>query len=320
MKAPQRPGRILVAAFAMLLQVSCTGSESESDVASEAQPEREAEAPFEWPELRDRIDEEFRRQVEEAVRARIPQGGTAIEEGRASIVVVDITNPREPRVAEANGDLMLYAASVPKIAILLGAFVRIERGELELTDELRTQMERMIRKSSNPATNYVLERVGFERLAEILQSDRYKFYDPEHGGGLWVGRDYGGGKSWKRDPIKHLSHAASAMAVARFYYLLATGRLVSPELDPVILEVMSNPQLSHKIVGGLKEKRPDARIFRKSGTWRNFHADSGIVTVPGDYAFIVVLIGEEPTGEEKIRLFAQALDDLLDGTGQAANP
>jgi beta-lactamase class A len=265
-----------------------------------------------YPLLRDRIDPAFQKSVEEAARKVLPKRADDIENRQASIVVVDISDLEEPRVAEWNGDLTLYAASLPKIAILVAAFVKIERGELEFSDELRDQMTQMVRKSSNPATNQVLEQVGFETVAEVVQSERYRFYDSERGGGLWVGKDYGGGKNWKRDPLHGLSHAASAMAVARLYYLLVTDRLVAPEYKDAFMEILSNPKLGHKIVGGLKEKNPDAKIFRKSGTWRDFHADSGIIIDPKNYSYILVVVAKDESGEERLRLFAQAVDAAVE--------
>jgi beta-lactamase class A len=47
-----------------------------------------------------------------------------------SIVLVDITDPSAPRMAYVNPNEMMYAASLPKIAILLGAFERISNGEI----------------------------------------------------------------------------------------------------------------------------------------------------------------------------------------------
>ena len=70
-------------------------------------------------------------------------------------------------------------------------------------------------------------KVGFERLVEILPDKRYgKLYDPTHGGGLWVGKAYGKSAAWRRDPLKGLSHAASAMQAARFYYGIMTGTII----------------------------------------------------------------------------------------------
>ena len=86
---------------------------------------------------------------------------------------------------------MVYAASLPKIAILLGAAVAIDEGRLELDDELQTDLDDMIRYSCNACATKVLEMVGRQELLEILQSPEYKFYDQDEAGGFWVGKDYG---------------------------------------------------------------------------------------------------------------------------------
>ena len=229
---------------------------------------------------------------------------------KVGITIADVTNPQRPRVAAVNGDLMLYAASLPKIAILLGAFVQIERGNLVLDGNLRQEMTRMIRKSSNKAATSVLNRVGISELAEILQSDRYRLYDPKYGGGLWVGRDYGGGPVWKRDPLNHISHGASAMQVARWYYLAVTGRLVDPQYQNDLAEIPGNPAIKHKFVKGLKDKK-DTEIYRKSGTWKNFHADGGVV-VHRKNEYIIVGLIEHPDGGEGLSELVVLVDDLME--------
>ena len=52
----------------------------------------------------------------------------AVLDRRLAVALVDVTRVHRPRLAAVNGDEMFYAASLPKIAILLGAFVEIERG------------------------------------------------------------------------------------------------------------------------------------------------------------------------------------------------
>lgn len=261
-----------------------------------------------YPQLSARIDHGFQKSVLAELEAEIPGiSSEEIEPRNASLVVVDITDLDEPRVASFNGDKMLYAASLPKIAILLGAFVQIDRGELEFDDALRNELTQMIRKSSNEAASAVLGQVGFETLAEILQSEQFNLYNPDDGGGLWVGRDYGGGRSWKRDPVNNLSHGASAMKVARLYYLLLTDRLVAPDLKAEFMEILSDPGIDHKFVAGLAEDNPDAEVYRKSGTWKTFHADSGIVVDP-DYSYIIVAITDDPEGAQRLPRIAQAAD------------
>ena len=181
-----------------------------------------------YPKLRESIDPKLQAAFEEALDREFGRDFWNLAKAKkVGIVIADITDPHKPRVAEVNGDVMLYAASLPKIAIILGAFVQMERGKMTMDEKTRALLNITVRKSSNKAATELLNQVGIENLAEILQSDRYRFYDPKYGGGLWVGRDYGGGKVWKRDPINGISHGASAMQAARFYYMGATGRLVA---------------------------------------------------------------------------------------------
>jgi beta-lactamase class A len=271
-------------------------------------------AQSEYPLLRERLDPEFLEVVWKELRAEFPDAtapGPATKAKKVALVVVDITAPSEPKVASINGDVMMYAASLPKIAILLGAFVQIERGRMTLDEKLREQLIRMIRDSSNKAATAVLHQVGFDTLADILQSERYRLYDPEHNGGLWVGKDYGGAKAWKRDPLHGISHGATAMQVARFYYLLITDRLVSPKHTKDMLEILSDPALQHKFVKGLKQDNPDAELYRKSGTWRVFHSDSSIV-IDKHYRYIAVAIGEHPQWGAGLVRIIQAVDNAVE--------
>jgi beta-lactamase class A len=262
-----------------------------------------------YPPLRSSFDAELQAALDHGLREL--GFWDAVSHGKLSVVVVtEITDPYEPEVAVQNPDQMMYAASLPKIAILLGAFVQIERGEMELDDPTRTSLTRMIRNSSNVEATRVLRQVGIENLAEILQSDRYRLYDPETGGGLWVGKEYGSAPAWKRDPLRGLSHGATAMQTARFYYLLETDRLVSPELSVEMQEILSDPAVEHKFVRGLKD-RPEARIRRKSGTWREHHADSGVID-RGRHRYIAVALVEHPHGEQWLRQLIVRIDEFMD--------
>ena len=268
---------------------------------------------FTYPSLRESFDQDFHHDLETALKKEFRgEYKRAVKNKKAAFVVVDLTNLQQPRVAGVNPDVMMYAASLPKIAILLGAFVKIERGEMSLTDETRVELIRMIRKSSNRDATAILNRVGFEDLAEILQSQKYRLYDPEQNGGLWVGRDYSGGPVWKRDPLHNISHGATAIQVARFYYLAMTGRLISKQYLSDFAEIMSDPGIQHKFVKGLKKANPDAEIYRKSGTWKEFHADSGvIVDKKAGYQYIIVALMEHPKGADAIARFAALVDEMM---------
>jgi beta-lactamase class A len=233
----------------------------------------------------------------------------SVERKKLSIALVDITDPSRPLLAEVNGNRMMYAASLPKIAILLGAFERIERGEMELDRETEEKLTRMIRNSSNKAATDMLNRVGKAYLADLLQSPKYRLYDPSYNGGLWVGKDYGRAGAWKRDPLANLSHGATAFQVARFYYMLESGQLVSPEMSREMKSILGKPAIQHKFVKGLKS-RPDAVIYRKSGSWRQYHADSAIIEHNGR-RYIAVALAEDSQGGAWLSQLIARLDDLI---------
>ena len=227
-----------------------------------------------------------------------------------SIVLVDITDPSSPRMAHVNPNEMMYAASLPKIAILLGAFERVSNGEMTLDSQTRETMARMIRNSSNRAATEMLNRVGKAYLADLLQSSRYRLYDPEKNGGLWVGKEYSKAGAWKRDPLHNLSHGATALQVARFYYMLQTGQLVSPELSRQMKSILANPAIEHKFVKGLKSVHPDSRIYRKSGTWKQYHSDSAIIEHDGR-RYIAVALAKSRRGGKWLSDLIVAMDDLI---------
>jgi len=229
---------------------------------------------------------------------------------RLSVVVADITDPSSPRMAYVNPNEMMYAASLPKIAILLGAFEKIADGKMALNDETLEKLKLMIRHSSNEAATEILHRVGMEYLAELLQSPRYRLYDPEKNGGLWVGKDYSKAPAWKRDPLHNLSHGATALQVARFYYLLETGQLVSPELSKLMKSILADPAVDHKFVKGLKEIQSDSEIYRKSGTWGPYHSDSAIVEHHGR-RYIAVALAKSAKGERWLQKLIVALDNII---------
>jgi len=235
------------------------------------------------------------------------------EKKKLALIIVDLTDMAQPQFAGVNSHHMMYAASLPKIAILVAAFVKIEREQLVLDDSLWTDMNRMIRNSDNAAANRVLEKVGRYDLLSILQEPKYQFYDREQGGGLWVGKAYSKPAAYQRDPLKNLSHAASAMQAARVYYLLSGGQLLGPDLSEKMLEVLADPAIEHKLVKGLKASYPNARIYRKSGTWRQYHSDSAMIEDQG-HRYIIVGLVDHPDGGKWLTSLATPLMQLLEQT------
>jgi beta-lactamase class A len=251
-------------------------------------------------------DQQLQQALEQLVRDQGLAG--AVEEKQLSLALVIVTDPANSHLAELNGFDMVYAASLPKIAILLAAAVEIDDGRLELDGRMHKDLTDMIRYSCNACATRVLNQVGRQELLDILQSPEYKFYDQEQNGGLWVGKAYGPESAYKRDPMAGLSHAATAFQAARFYYKLHTGTLVSPEQSRMMLDVLSRPGISHKFVKGL-ESYEGLEIYRKSGTWKTFHADSALVRFKGN-AYIMVALAHSPDGAAWLEQLASPLHEL----------
>jgi beta-lactamase class A len=234
----------------------------------------------------------------------------AVSTKALNVALVDITDAQHPVMASANGDNMMYAASLPKIGILLGAFERIHDGDMQLDAGTREQLTKMIRYSSNAAATAMYNAVGPEYLARILSSDTYGLYDPQYNGGLWVGRPYAKAGTWKRDPLHNISHGATALQVARFLYLLDTGRLVSPEMSQEMKKILGRPAINHKFVKGLNKNRPGSKIFRKSGSWHTYHADCAIVERAG-HKYIAVALANDARGSAWLSRLIVKMDDIV---------
>jgi beta-lactamase class A len=215
-----------------------------------------------------------------------------------------------------NGDTMIYAASLPKIAILLGAFVEAERGRLALDEPRLQAITAMVRYSSNTDASRVLDWIGERRLIEILTDPRYAFYDANGKGGLWVGKSYGPSPAFLRDPVAQLSHGATAYQVARFYCLLDAGALVSPALTERMKDVLARPGINHKFVKGLAGV-PGLTLYRKSGTWRAFHSDSVLVEA-GPHKYVMVGLAHDDRGGDWLERLAAPLHQLVTGSAVVA--
>jgi beta-lactamase class A len=269
-----------------------------------------AAADSNYPDLRDSHDPALQKAMDKALGPSHPEFWSGVKKKEFGVVVTDVTDLHHPKVAWYNPNLMLYAASLPKIAIVLGVFVEIDRGVIELDAETRHQLIRMIRHSSNRDATALLNRVGYERLAEILQDERYgKLYDPAFGGGLWVGKAYGESPAWKRDPLHGLSHGASAMQAARFYYGLVTGTIIDAKYLPELEEIFGSPAINHKFVKGLKGRK-DVEIYRKSGTWRTYHSDSAVIA-RDHLVYIVVYIDNHTDAGRAAVDGIRIIDDVM---------
>ncbi len=265
----------------------------------------------EWTPLLQNADADLQSHLRQQLMSRA-DWRRLIKADRLAVGVVDLSNPLEPRYAEVNGSVEMYAASLPKIAILLATFDQFEKGQLTRTPEIEEDLVAMIRVSSNHAATRMIDRLGgLASINAVLSDPRYRFYDEAVGGGLWVGKRYAKQGPRIPDPLKGISHAATVTQICRFYYQLTTGRLINPEASADMLDMLSEPGINHKFVKSLRERAPAARLYRKSGTWKQWHADSVLVWGPEWRRYILVALVESPKGEQILRQLVDVAEEIL---------
>ncbi|WP_420460766.1 serine hydrolase [Neolewinella sp.] len=258
--------------------------------------------------LRDHQDKDLEAQLKAAILAN-PTWAQLYRSKRLSVGLVDMADARSPRFATLNGKHMMYAASLPKIAVLAAAHDAIERGELQETATIKQDMRLMIAKSNNAATTRMIDRVGFEHIERTMRDPRHQLYDTANGGGLWVGKRYAAGGRRYPDPMKGISHAATTEQICRYFYLLANGQLVSQKSSLKMMSYLVDPELHHKFVNTLDRVAPRAKVYRKSGSWSVYHADCAMVQGP-NRNYIMTALVEDPDGEQIIRDLGEVMDNL----------
>lgn len=241
----------------------------------------------------ERIDGEIRKEL-----AMTPE--------QAAAGVLDL---RTGRLAMIHPDRIEYAASVPKVGILLAYFELHPEAAKNLDYTTRYELALMAKVSSNEMAAKYSQQMGLKRIQEVI--NKYGLYDKDHGGGIWVGKHYGKGGERYGDPVGDHSHAATVRQLMRFWLLLDQGKLVSPEACATMKELFASPRIPHdpiKFVKGLEGI--DATILRKWGSWEEWLHDSALVTGPGRH-YILVGMTKHAKGDTYLEWLAARVDELL---------
>lgn len=99
----------------------------------------------------------------------------------------------------------------------------------------KERMDLMIGWSHNGASASCIRDVGFLYINSALM--QWGIYDPNAGGGLWVGSSYGG-DSFRRDPVGRQSIGATPLSLARMFTILARHRLVGGDMPDAMLRLL----------------------------------------------------------------------------------
>lgn len=227
----------------------------------------------------------------------------------ADSVAVGLLDLRTARVAWRRPDAIEYAASVPKVGILLAWFAAHADEPAAADPATRRALGEMIKRSDNEAATRFSRELGIARVQASL--DAHGFYDAARGGGIWFGKHYGRDSERVRDPVGGHTHAATVRQLLRFYLLLEQDRLLSAAASAAMREVFRSPeipQVEDRFVKGLAGREREIR--RKSGWWEEWSHDTAVVSGGGRH-YILVALTRHPRGTAYLEGLASAVDDAL---------
>lgn len=254
------------------------------------------------------LDPALQQRVEEIDRRLREQHGMSGE--HTAVGVLDL---RRPRVAMIHPDRIEYAASVPKIGILLAYFQLHPDAATSSDAETERELGLMVKASSNEMAAKHSRAMGLREIQQVLNA--HGFYDASRGGGLWVGKHYGPNSERIGDPVADHSHAATVRQLLRFYWLLDQGRLVSPEASRKMRELFLSPSVphdDHKFVRALAGR--DVVLLRKWGSWQDYLHDTALIE-GANRRYVLVALTHHAAGDAYLEDLARAVDDLMMGDG-----
>jgi beta-lactamase class A len=211
-----------------------------------------------------------------------------------------------------NADHYFHAASTMKLAVLLGVFRQVDRGEITLdaavhvrnrftsivnqepfmldlgrdadpdvyghlgkTLTVRELSYWMITKSSNLATNLLVDVVGIptiQRALDELDIDGVKVLR-----GVEDNRAFDAG----------LNNEVTANGLLKLLKMIADGKAYSQELCDEMLDIMLDQQYRSGIPAGLPKA---VRVAHKTGNISTVHHDAGIVYIEERAPYVLVIL------------------------------
>jgi beta-lactamase class A len=252
--------------------------------------------------LRDRLEE-----LEERSRARA-----------LAIALHDLETGLQFRY---RSERWFHAASTIKLAVLLGVFAAIHRGKLLPQSRLhvrnrfrsaydgrafRVLSERdadsevqaaigktmrlgelarhMIVRSSNLATNLLLDLLGISFLQRVLEDYQLSGIDLRRGVEDELAFEHG------------INNRATADGLVQLLRLIAEERAFTPDLSRAMLNILHDQEFRSGIPAGLPA---EARVAHKTGEISTIAHDAGIVYLPNRKPYVIAILTEwepEQTG------------------------
>jgi beta-lactamase class A len=211
-----------------------------------------------------------------------------------------------------NEHVSFHAASTMKVPVMFGIFQAVTRGELRLDQPVRVKndfvsifdgshyalearedsdpqlyemigrelpleelVRRMIDRSSNLATNIVIEFIGAPRIMEIMKSIGAN--DIRVLRGVEDRKAYHAG----------MNNTTTALDMMLIFRALGEGTVISPDASDKMIEILLAQEHNDGIPAGLP---PGTRVAHKTGWITGITHDAGIVFRPDGSRYVLVVL------------------------------
>jgi beta-lactamase class A len=292
---------------------------------------REAlQEPQRWTPLDELLSAAAQRALEECDSPK-PQGGILW----ASLI--DLGDPRLPKLASYRGNEKVYPASVIKAFYMVAALYQVQQGMLRLDRALRRDLELMIAISDNQATNRIVDRLTNTTSGDSLDGSAFEEFAYKRG---WMNRYFRSigfdsvnacQKTWDGDPygrdlqllgqptgLNYLnSNKLTTDETALPLYLIDQRKVVSRRACAAMLKLMRRePDPDEQFLAGVLPK--GARLWSKQGLVDSKRHDAGIVQLPNGARFILVVFTDKSAGDcDLLRRFARKVVSYYAGENSA---
>ncbi len=241
------------------------------------------------------------RDLESAVEDYIKQlrkKGKLTKDERTGWSVYDFTTGE--KLVTINEDVQFQAASLVKPFIALAFFHQVKQGKLIYGPKSRRHMERMIHRSSNSSTNWVMRQVGGPTAVEsilrrnyptIFQDTRIVEYIPA------------GGRTYR--------NKASVHDYSRFLYALWKGGIPRAK---EIKRLMALPG-TDRLLTDVDDIPRGTEVYNKTGSTSRLCGDMGILIVEGQngkrYPYTLIGIIEKQAAAENYTAWIRTRGDVI---------
>ena len=207
---------------------------------------------------------------------------------------------------------ILHAASTMKVPVMMAFFEAVDRGQMRLDEPVRVAndfasivdgsryildrkedgdaelyaaagqtrtleelIRRMIVRSSNLATNLLIEKIGASNVTDLMR--RLGSFDIQVLRGVEDTKAYEAG----------LNNRVTAKDLLFLYKVLLDGSTFTPASRDRMLEILKAQEFNEKIPAGLP---PGTPVAHKTGDITAIHHDAAIVFPPGEKPYILVVL------------------------------